>query len=128
MPCYTTHTQTHVVAHTSTCCPAVKWAAVIAVPGGNSPRRVTLNSHSLRFGGVPALAKWPRSGPDTYVHTDTQQHRVNYTMVGAGVCVCVCARTYPMFLVLVHGAHLEGVVALFGPCPQIDHLVVDNLQ
>ena len=63
--------QTHVVAHTSTYCPTVKWAAVMGVPTGNNALLVTLNSHSFRFRGVPALAKWPRSGPDTYTHTHT---------------------------------------------------------
>lgn len=67
---------THVFAHTSTYCPEVKWAAVMGVPTGSKPLLVTRNSHSFLFRGVPALAKWPRSGPDTYrrAHTHTVLH------------------------------------------------------
>lgn len=115
--------QTHVVAHTSTYCPTVKWAAVMGVPTGNNARLVTRNSHSFRFRGVPALAKWPRSGPDTYTHTHTQHHPPLSKKQGSW-----CEYTYPVLLGVVHSSDLEGIVALLALCTHIHHLVVDNLQ
>ena len=98
-------------------------------PGRQQPSPGHSELPQLALRRCPCLGK---VAPQWSRHLRAHRHTTTPSELYNGwswcVCVCVCARTYPMFLVLVHGAHLEGVVALFGPCPQIDHLVVDNLQ
>lgn len=54
--------RTHLVAVTSTYWPGTKCPAPSSVPTGKTASLVTLNSWSLRFGGTPALRKWPSRG------------------------------------------------------------------